>query len=354
MRASNPRIKSRGIRWNSKLKNSKTSRRLAIFLVIAVTLSLMGAIALAIATSGCAVTKSVPAPAMTREPSSGTTSTSPQSQTTSPSPSQTTTPRETSETTTSTLPSLDISKITPKTTTTTTIIKTKPKTTRTKATEPQTTDTKPQTTAQPVSLSAPGAVAITFDDGPGKYTGQLLDALQEYGVKVTFFVQGRFAESRPDLIQRMHAEGHQIGNHTYSHKYLSKVSSDVRRSQLMSTSDAIERITGSRPTIMRPPGGYRSEAVYVEAGKQGMATIFWDIDPADWKKSNKNVNYVYNYLLNHTKKGKIILLHDIHETTVKGFIRALPVLIEHGFTFVTIDELVQLEPGDVYPSYWRR
>jgi len=330
-----------------KLKNSNTSRHLAVFLAIAVILSLLGAIALAIATSGCTVTKSVPAPAMTREPSPGATSTSPQSHTTNTSPSQTTTPRKTSGISTSTLPSLDISKKTRKTTPTTTIKITKPKTTESK-------QTNPLTTARPVSLSAPGAVAITFDDGPGKYTGQLLDALQEYGIKVTFFVQGQFVESRPDLIQRMHAEGHRIGNHTYSHKFLSQVSSDVRRSQLMSTSDAIERVTGSRPTIMRPPGGYGSEAVYVEAGEQGMATIFWDIDPADWKKSNKNVNYVCNYLLNHTQKGKIILLHDIHETTVEGFIRALPQLIEHGFTFVTVDELVQLEPGDVYPARWRR
>lgn len=329
------------------MSSSRVKLPLVFVSIIGIILSLFVAAGLTITTSGCAVAKSVPAPAMTREPSSGTTGTSPQSQTKGPSPSQTTTPRETSDMTTSTLPTLDISKKTRKTTTTTTSKNTKPKTTESKQTDPL-------TTARPVSLSAPGAVAITFDDGPGKYTGQLLDALKEYGIKVTFFVQGQFVESRPDLIQRMQAEGHQIGNHTYSHKFLSQVSSDVRRNQLMSTSDAIERITGSRPTIMRPPGGYGSEAVYVEAGEQGMATIFWDIDPADWKKSNKNVNYVYNYLLNHTKKGKIILLHDIHETTVKGFIRALPLLIEHGFTFVTIDELVQLEPGDVYPSRWRR
>lgn len=327
------------------MKKGRTARNLALFLVIAIALSLLGAAILAIATSGCAATKPVPVPAMTQEPPSVTTSATSRlenPETTSGGSSLT---GKASDTTGETLPPLSVRNKPSRTVTTTP--KPEPKTTGKK-------DTAPKTTARPIALSAPGAVAITFDDGPGEHTGRLLDALKKHGVKVTFFVQGKFVNSHADLILRMHREGHQIGNHTYSHKFLTQVGSDVRSQQLKSTSDAIEQITGSRPTIMRPPGGYGNEAVYQEVKKQGMAAVYWDIDPADWKKSNKKADYVYNYLLSHTQKGKIILLHDIHPTTVDGFIRALPVLIEHGFTFVTIDQLVKLEPGDVYPARWRR
>lgn len=307
------------------MKKDRTARHLALFLVIAIALSLLGAAILAIATGGCAATKSIPVPAMTMEPSSATTvSTSPvENPETKPSKRNQT--GKASDTIGQTLPPLSISK-----------------------------ESIRKTTGRPIAPSAPGAVAITFDDGPGEHTGRLLDALNDYGVKVTFFVQGKFVNSHADLILRMHREGHQIGNHTYSHKYLTKVGSDVRSQQLKSTSDAIERITGSRPTIMRPPGGYGNEAVHREVKKQGMAAVYWDIDPADWKKGNRKADYVYNYLLSHAQEGKIILLHDIHPTTVDGFIRALPVLIEHGFTFVTIDQLIKLEPGEVYPARWRR
>ena len=209
-----------------------------------------------------------------------------------------------------------------------------------------------KTTAKPITPKTPGAVAITFDDGPGGHTSRLLDALSEYNIKVTFFVLGQSVNQSPGLIARMHSEGHQVGNHSYSHRYLSQVDELTRREELKKTSDAIENITGMRPSVMRPPGGYRSEEVYKEAGNQGMATVFWDIDTVDWKY--KDADYVYRYLLDHTSRGRVVLLHDIHKTTVDGFIRALPVLIERGFSFVTVDELVTLEPGDVYPSYWRR
>lgn len=215
---------------------------------------------------------------------------------------------------------------------------------------PLTTEASSSTSQAPPQHSA-GAIAITFDDGPGPYTAQLLDTLQAYGVRATFFVLGSRAEAYPGLISRMHNEGHQLGNHSYSHEYLSMVNSATLQSQLSRTSNIIANITGVSPVIMRPPGGYGNQAVYQEAGRQGMATIYWHIDPADWKY--RDSQYVYNYLLNYSSGGSIILLHDIHKTTVDGFIRALPVLIDRGFTFVTVSELVALSPGDVYPYYWR-
>ncbi len=330
------------------MHKGRVSRQLAIFLVIAIALSLLGAVIMMIATGGCSVTRSIPAPAMTKEPASVTTSGTSQSQGTDTKPGGESHSGKTSGATGETLPPLIIVKKTFTTRPATTTTRTEAKTTTAKK------EAVPVTTPRPITLSAPGAIAITFDDGPGAHTGRLLDALHEYGIKVTFFVQGKFVDKYPDLILRMHQEGHQIGNHTYSHQFLTQVSSEVRSQQLMSTSDAIERITGFRPTLMRPPGGYGNEAVFQEAGRQGMASVFWDIDPFDWKTSNRSVGYVSNFLLNNAQQGRIILLHDIHQTTVDGFISALPALIEHGFTFVTVDELVKLEPGDVYPARWRR
>ena len=188
---------------------------------------------------------------------------------------------------------------------------------------PQPHVAKTTTPARPVSLSAPGSIAITFDDGPGGHTARLLDELRKYDVKVTFFVLGQLANSRPDLILRMRDEGHEIANHTYSHKYLSKFSEQVRQEELATTSDILERITGTRPTLMRTPGGYRSAAVFQTVKEQGMAAVFWDIDPADWKY--RNADYVCQFLLNRAQAGKIILLHDIHKTTATLY-PALPIL----------------------------
>lgn len=316
------------------VKRNWLRRQIALMVAIAVILSLFVAVALIVTMSGCSTPGVVASPTIT-----------------SPAPAQTSTVPPTPMASTS-----DASSETE--TVPTTLFSNFPTTKRVhsvktiKTTTTTTTTTTVRTTPKPIALKTPGAVAITFDDGPGGHTARLLDALAEYNIKVTFFVLGQSVERSPGLIRRMQAEGHQVANHSYSHKYLSQVDEATRANELKKTSDAIEALTGYRPSIMRPPGGYRSEAVYEEAKKQGMATVFWDVDTADWKY--KDSDYVYNYLLNHTSKGRLILMHDIHKTTVDGFIRALPRLIEHGFTFVTVDELVHLEPGDVYPTYWRR
>lgn len=328
------------------MRGKRRSRQLALVLALAILLSLFVAvIGLLLAMSACSPVLGTDGPPGPGPLSTAFPNADPEADPTPPLSSQEllTSPETKAARPTTNFRPTEIlleSKPAPTTTTTTTTTTTPPRTTAVK------------TTARPVQPKTPGAVAITFDDGPGAHTARLLDALKEYGVKVTFFVQGQFVEKSPGLITRMHQEGHQVANHTYSHAYLSKVDEATRRSQLIRTSDAIEKVIGIRPTIMRPPGGFRSQAVYEEAGRQGMATVFWDIDTADWKYKDKN--YLYNFLLNRTSKGKIVLMHDIHKTTVDEFIRALPVLIERGFTFVTVDELVSLAPGDVYPSYWGR
>lgn len=324
------------------MRGKKMTRQIALVLALAILFSLFVAVvAMILAMSGCSQVEDLEAPV-----------------TPPPAPTQST--EEKDKTTTAPDSSQSLTSQTDRFPTTTTFIlpetvksrTRKSMVTRTTTTSPPPTKAKTTTTTKTISPKSPGAVAVTFDDGPGGHTARLLDALKQYDVKATFFVQGQFVEKYPDLIRRMHQEGHQVANHTYSHAYLSKVDETTRRLQLSKASDAIEKVLGFRPTLMRPPGGYRSQAVYQEAGRQGMATVFWDIDTADWKYKEKD--YLYHYLLNHTNKGKIILMHDIHKTTVDGFIRALPVLLDRGFTFVTVDQLVSLSPGDVYPSYWAR
>lgn len=306
---------------------------------LAILLSLFVAVALLLAMSGCQQADVVANP-VTTESSSPVPETSGKPTTTT----STTTTRTTSRETTTRQSTTPITTSTSRTSKTETKTSPKPR-----ATSP--VETSKPSTAAPITPKEPGAVAITFDDGPGAHTARLLDALNKYQVKASFFVQGRFVNEHPDLIRRMRDEGHQVGNHTYSHQFLTSLDDANLASQLSTASDAIEAVLGSRPTLMRPPGGYGNARVYAEAANQGMAIVYWDIDTNDWRY--KNSQYVHDYLLNHTEKGKIVLLHDVHKSTVDGFISALPLLIDRGFTFLTVSELVGLNPGDVYPTRWR-
>ena len=243
---------------------------------------------------------------------------------------------------------------------------TAPTTTETTPSSKESTTTKPKTTTKPYTKppkttpKLQGAVAITFDDGPGPHTARLLDALKEYDAKATFFVLGsqlvdsskRDNSTNRALIQRMVDEGHEVGNHSYNHPEFKKLSNEQVLSQLRRTSDAISAITGEKPTLFRPPGGSFTRRITNLAEQEGLALVLWSLDSNDWRQNNRNVNYVYNYIINNVTAGSTLLLHDIHKTTVDGFIKALPVLIERGLKLVTVSELIDLKPGDVHPSYW--
>ncbi|MBP6950052.1 MAG: polysaccharide deacetylase family protein [Clostridiaceae bacterium] len=243
---------------------------------------------------------------------------------------------------------------------------TAPTTTETTPSSKKTTVAKPKTTTKPYTKppkttpKLQGAVAITFDDGPGPHTARLLDALKEYDAKATFFVLGGYLvdSAKKDnsanraLIQRMVDEGHEVGNHSYNHPEFIKLSNDQVLSQLRRTSDAISAITGEKPTLFRPPGGSFTRRITNLAEQEGLALVLWSLDSNDWRQNNRNVDYVYRYIINNVKAGSTLLLHDIHKTTVDGFIKALPVLIERGLKLVTVSELFDLKPGNVHPSYW--
>lgn len=193
-------------------------------------------------------------------------------------------------------------------------------------------------------------IALTFDDGPGKDTGRLLDALEKYDARATFFMLGNNAKRYPEEIKRMKALKCELGNHSTSHPQLTKLSEGGIKKEIQTTSDHIKAAAGEGPTVMRPPYGAVNDTVKRTVG---LPMIFWSVDTLDWK--TKNVESTVNSILN-AKDGDIILLHDIHKTSVDAAIEAIPKLIEKGFQIVTVSEMAEakgqkMELGVKYFSF---
>lgn len=152
------------------------------------------------------------------------------------------------------------------------------------------------------------AVALTFDDGPSADTENMLDILADYQVPATFFMVGRQVESFPGIAQRVSAEGHGVGNHSYSHPiYLFHGSSETRE-QLQRTQDLISETIGVRPTVARPPGGVRTRAYFRMARALNLRTVQWDVCGFDWKRIG--ARQIADNVLRRVRPGSIVLLHD--------------------------------------------
>lgn len=180
------------------------------------------------------------------------------------------------------------------------------------------------------------ALALTFDDGPGEATGKLLDGLSKNGVKATFFVIGLHAEKYPDTVRRIVAEGHLLGNHTYSHLNLLTHTISASRAEIEKNADLLEKLTGVRPQYFRAPHGYVSA---LELKMIDSVFVRWSFDTLDWKHSD--ADYVYKRILSAARDGAILLLHDTHSTTVEGVLRAIPELKKQGYELVRVDDLLQ-------------
>ena len=179
-------------------------------------------------------------------------------------------------------------------------------------------------------------IALTFDDGPSvAWTPVLLDGLKERGVKATFFLIGENADKNPEIVKRMAEEGHLIGNHTYHHVELTKVSENEARLELADTSAVIVRITGKEPEYMRPPFG----AWQRKLGREiQMLPVLWTIDPLDW--TTENQDEIVNKVVTEAEENDIILLHDCYKSSIEAGLRIVDILQEEGFVFVTVDELL--------------
>lgn len=179
-------------------------------------------------------------------------------------------------------------------------------------------------------------VALTFDDGPhAKYTKALLDGLKEREVKATFFLIGESIEGKEDLVKRMSEEGHLIGNHTFYHTQLTKVSTEDACTEIWKTNTTIYEVTGKIPEYIRPPFGEWNEKLSCAVE---MIPVLWDVDPLDWKYQNKD--RIVKHVINNIKDGDIILLHDVYESSVEAALEIVDRLKEEGYIFVTVDELI--------------
>jgi len=185
-------------------------------------------------------------------------------------------------------------------------------------------------------------IALTFDDGPSAtLTPKLLDLLAAHHIKATFFVIGENVAEHPEIVARAAREGHEIGNHSWSHPNLAKMSDDNVRSQLRRTDDAIRGATGNRPTLLRPPYGSITarEKRWIH-DEFGYRIILWDVDPNDWKRPGPAV--VRNRILKETHRGSIVLSHDIHPGTIEAMASTLDGLEAKGFKLVPVSGLVRM------------
>ena len=186
-------------------------------------------------------------------------------------------------------------------------------------------------------------IALTFDDGPHpKNTPRLLDILRARNVKATFYVIGRSVDLYPQVVRRTVAEGHEIGNHTQTHRLLSKLGDDEVRQELSRCRDAISRAAGVQPRTMRPPyGGFLQRQRELAHAEFGYPTILWSVDPLDWKKPGPSV--VTSRILSGTTAGGIVLAHDLHSQTVDAMPATIDGLLRRGFRFVTVSQLLAMK-----------
>ena len=194
-------------------------------------------------------------------------------------------------------------------------------------------------------------VALTFDDGPGPRTDELLEVLKANDAHATFFMLGKKAAQYEKTVKKMAEYGNELGNHSWDHSDLAKLDKEGIMKQINDTNEVITKAAGQKPTVMRPPYGSINSTVRENVG---MPLIMWRIDTEDWKTRNAQTSI--DRVMNNVKDGDIILLHDIHSPSVDAAIKLIPMLIEKGFQVVTISEMaeareINLEKGAKYFSF---
>jgi peptidoglycan/xylan/chitin deacetylase (PgdA/CDA1 family) len=193
-------------------------------------------------------------------------------------------------------------------------------------------------------------VALTFDAGPSENSPRLLDILKDRKVPATFFLLGKnHIAKHPDLVKRMSREGHELASHTWDHKILTDISDKAVRDEFRRTDDAVEKLTGKRPTLMRPPQGRTNDHVSALAKEEGLAQILWDVTCKDYQTTDSAL--IQKRAVDQTRRDSIILLHDIYKGTVPAVPGIIDTLKERGYVFVTVPQLLapgKAEPGKIY------
>ena len=191
-------------------------------------------------------------------------------------------------------------------------------------------------------------IALTFDDGPGEYTEELINCLVENNAKATFFMLGQNVEAYPEIAKELSDAGMELGNHSYSHPDLVTIGAEAAAQQVSNTDAALKSATGFEATVMRPPGGSFNDSVKAAINHP---LIIWSIDTRDW--ATKSEDQTYQVVMDNAQDGSVVLMHDIHEWSVKAAIRMIPDLIAKGFKLVTVSELAEakgetLQSGNAY------
>ncbi|WAZ24976.1 polysaccharide deacetylase family protein [Streptomyces cinnabarinus] len=193
-------------------------------------------------------------------------------------------------------------------------------------------------------------IALTFDAGPSENSPRLLDILKEEQVPATFFLLGkRHIEKYPELVKRMADEGHEIASHTWDHKILTDLDREEIREELERPNEEIERLTGRRPTLMRPPQGRTDDTVHEICRELGLAEVLWSVTAKDYKTNDSAL--IKKRVLDQSDRDGIILLHDIYRGTVPAVPGIIDALKKQGYVFVTVPQLLapgKAEPGKVY------
>ncbi|MFF8593396.1 polysaccharide deacetylase family protein [Streptomyces sp. NPDC015220] len=219
-------------------------------------------------------------------------------------------------------------------------------------------DTTPSAARAQAAAGAPGrfgtvdcrqakCVALTFDAGPSENSARLLDILKEKQVPATFFLLGaRHIEKYPELVERMAAEGHEVASHTWDHKILTRISEAQIRDEIQRPNDAIERLIGHRPTLMRPPQGRTNDTVHRICEELGMSEVLWSVTAKDYTTDDSAL--ITKRVLDQVSRDGIILLHDIYRGTVPAVPGVIDALKARGYVFVTVPQL--LAPGKPVPG----
>ena len=198
-------------------------------------------------------------------------------------------------------------------------------------------------------------VALTFDDGPGAYTMRLLNCLQANNAKATFFMVGSSVPNYKSAVKKMASIGCELGNHSYSHSRMPAVSAADRSSEVARTNANIESAAGAQATVFRLPygDGASNSAVLADIG---LPSIYWSLDTRDWANTG-NPQHTINTVLNTVRNGDIILMHDIHKSTVDAAETIIPALQKRGYQLVTVSQLAKykgktaLQNGKTYYNF---
>lgn len=191
-------------------------------------------------------------------------------------------------------------------------------------------------------------VALTFDDGPNYNTSKILEILNKYNVSATFFVLGSKISGNEKILKKMDKYGMEIGNHTYSHKLMTKMDNEHIIKEIKDTNELIYNVIGRYPKVVRPSYGSFNKKIKESIN---MPIIIWNIDTLDWKSHNSTK--IVSRIMNKVNDGDIILMHDIYSATVKAVDIVVPKLISEGYQIVSVSELfyyknIEPENGEVY------